>query len=69
MSGNLENQLKELRLNASLTQVELAQAVDVSRQTIIALESRRYQPSLELGLRLAKTFDCPVETIFWLSES
>lgn len=49
-----------------MTQAALADAVDVSRQTVIALESGRYQPSLELALKLARHFEVPVESLFWL---
>lgn len=69
MAETLTNKLKELRTDKGLTQIDLALAVNVSRQTIIALESGRYKPSLELGLKLAREFDCNVESIFWLCES
>ncbi len=46
----------------------LADALGVSRQTIIAIESGRYAPSLDLALRIAKYFKQPVETIFTLKD-
>jgi len=46
------------------TQEKLAELTDVSRQTIISIESGRYVPSLELALKFAKTFKCKIEDIF-----
>ncbi|MEE9387614.1 MAG: helix-turn-helix transcriptional regulator [Paracoccaceae bacterium] len=63
----LENRLRELRIQAGLTQAELAAKVGVSRQTIIALESGRYEPSLRLGMLIAQQYDCTVEDVFRLS--
>lgn len=66
MSG-LANRLRELReAEPRQTQAELADALNVSRQTIIALESGKYAPSLLLALRLAAHFGKPVEEIFWI---
>ncbi|MEE9454430.1 MAG: helix-turn-helix transcriptional regulator [Paracoccaceae bacterium] len=63
----LHNKLKLLRgETGAITQQQLGDAVNVSRQTIIALESGRYFPSLALALKIARVFDCTVETIFWL---
>lgn len=60
----MENNLKELRLNHNLTQEELARALEVSRQTIIAIENNKYDPTLRLALRIAKFFNTPLEDIF-----
>ncbi len=63
----LKNRLRELRAKmGGLTQQQLAAAVGVSRQTIHALESGRYSPSLPLALKLARVFEAPVEAVFWL---
>lgn len=51
-----------------LRQDDVAKAVDVSRQTIIAIETERYNPSLELAMKLARLFGKPVEEIFELSD-
>jgi len=59
-----KNRLKELRENKKFTQEKLAELTDVSRQTIISIESNRYVPSLELALKLAKLFKCNIEDIF-----
>ena len=52
--------------HGEMTQEELATRVGVTRQTIIALEANRYVPSLLLAIRLAHTFDVPVEELFLL---
>jgi len=61
----IENAIRRLRFEASeMTQAALAQAVGVTRQTIIAIEAGRYAPSLELAFRIARAFDKPLETVF-----
>ena len=62
----LHNRLRQIRQNCNLTQQELAQAVHVSRQTIIAIEKGGYAPSVELALKLAGHLKCSVEDLFWL---
>jgi putative transcriptional regulator len=64
----LTNQLRRLRFDHSeMTQEALAQKVGVTRQTIIAIESGKYAPSLPLAFRLARVFDRPVEEVFALA--
>lgn len=60
----MENDLTVWRAKADVTQAELAEQVDVSRQTINAIERGRYDPSLELAFELARYFDCRIEDIF-----
>ena len=60
--------LKSIRKVAGLTQAELAQKVEVSRQTVISMERGDYAPSVYLALRLARLFNVSVEDIFSLSE-
>lgn len=62
----IANRVKELRLARDWTQEQLAQAVGVSRQSIISIERNRYVPSLELALMFAKTFTCSTDEIFQL---
>ncbi|HEX7555325.1 MAG TPA: helix-turn-helix transcriptional regulator [Leptolinea sp.] len=64
----MKNILEHLRTKAGLTQQELADRVDVSRQTIISLENGRYNPSILLAFRLSRLFDLPIETIFLYEE-
>nr|WP_263338878.1 helix-turn-helix transcriptional regulator [Acidicapsa dinghuensis] len=65
----MQNRLKDLRSARDWTQEYLADAVGVSRQSIISIERGRYVPSLPLALLLARVFQCPVEAIFALEES
>jgi putative transcriptional regulator len=60
----MENDLKVWRAKADVTQEELAEELDVARQTINAIERGRYDPSLELAFKLARYFDCSIEEIF-----
>ena len=60
----MENNLKVWRAKADVTQKELADAIEVSRQTINAIERGRYDPSLELAFALADFFECTIEDIF-----
>ncbi len=60
------NRLRELRREFGLTQERLAEDLEVTRHTILALEVGRYVPSIELALRLAAYFERPLESIFWL---
>jgi putative transcriptional regulator len=60
----VKNALRELRARESLSQAELAKAMQVSRQTINAIETERYTPSLPLALALARYFKSTVEEVF-----
>jgi len=63
---NLCNRLKEIRLQKELTQESLADAVGVTRQTIIAVEKSKFVPSVKLALELALALDTSFEDLFWL---
>jgi putative transcriptional regulator len=62
--STVENSLKKLREQHSLSQRALADQVEVTRQTINAIERSRYDPSAELIFKLAHFFECSVEDIF-----
>lgn len=64
----MKNRIKELRAKNDLTQDQLAKKLDVSRQTVISLEGERYNPSIILAFKLAKTFNCSIEDIFIYGE-
>ncbi|MBI3839194.1 MAG: helix-turn-helix transcriptional regulator [Planctomycetia bacterium] len=65
----LKNQIRRLRFDyAEMTQAELAERVGVTRQTIIALESGKYFPSLALAFKLARCFGVTVEDVFQYDE-
>ncbi|MDF9824531.1 putative transcriptional regulator [Breznakia sp. PF5-3] len=63
----MENKLKELRHEHHLRQDDLAKKLNVSRQTIIAIEIGKYNPSLELAFEIAAFFDKKIEDIFLYS--
>lgn len=60
----LDNRLEELRKRQRLTQEELANKLEVSRQTISSIENGRYNPSLLLAFRIADVFSVKIEEIF-----
>ncbi|MEU5553913.1 MULTISPECIES: helix-turn-helix transcriptional regulator [unclassified Micromonospora] len=60
----MRNDLRELRQAAGLSQREMAEALNVSRQTINSIETGRYDPSLPLAIAIARHFHRPVEEIF-----
>ena len=60
--------LREIRARYGVSQEELAKAIGVTRQTIIAIEKGRYLPSLSLALRIARFFKLRVEDIFQLDD-
>lgn len=64
----MKNRLKDLRAENHLTQEELAAQVGVSRQTIISIESGRYNPSILLAYKLARVFRMSIEEAFLCAE-
>ncbi len=68
MKQEVQNRVKELRVERGWTQQELAEAVGVSRQSINSIERNRYVPSLLLALTFARVFRCSMDKIFKLEE-
>jgi putative transcriptional regulator len=64
----LKNRLEEIRKQFSITQEELAEKLEVSRQTIGSLENGRYNPSILLAFKIAKFFNLKIEEIFIYEE-
>ena len=64
----MKNRLEELRKQHGVRQEELADKLEVSRQTIGSLENGRYNPSIILAIKIARFFDLPVEEIFIYEE-
>ena len=60
----MKNRLEALRKERGVRQEDLAQALGVSRQTVISLEKGKYNPSLSLAFKLARYFAMPIEEIF-----
>jgi putative transcriptional regulator len=65
----MRNDIRTLRTGRQLSQQQLAEAMDVSRQTINSIEKERYTPSLPLAIALARFFGKPVEEIFHLDNN
>ncbi|MEK7638008.1 MAG: helix-turn-helix transcriptional regulator [Patescibacteria group bacterium] len=66
MKEFITNQVYELRIKSGITQEALADAVGVTRQTIIAIEKGNYAPSVILALKIAALFKRPLEEVFYL---
>ena len=62
----MKNHIRELRKSKSLRQEDLAEILGVTRQTIIAIENNKYDPTLELAMRISKYFEVSVNEIFQL---
>lgn len=60
----MKNRVRNLREDKAWSQGELAEKLDVSRQTINAIETGRYDPSLPLAFKIARLFRAPIESIF-----
>ena len=60
----MHNRMRELRGEHGWSQADLAEQLDVSRQTVNAIETGKYDPSLPLAFRIAKLFGRPIESIF-----
>jgi putative transcriptional regulator len=61
----MKNTIRDLRAARGWSQAHLADLLDVSRQTVIAIETGRYDPSLPLAFSLARLFEQPIESIFF----
>lgn len=60
----MENRLPDLRTSKGWSQQRLADELGVSRQTVISIEKGRFDPSLPLAFRIARTFNCTIEDVF-----
>jgi putative transcriptional regulator len=60
----MKNRVRELRSDRGLSQAALAEALGVSRQTVISIENGRYSPSLPLAFQIARFFDSTVDLMF-----
>jgi len=58
------NKVKQYRVVRDITQEQLASAVNVTRQSLIAIEKQKFNPSLELAFRLSAFFECTIEDLF-----
>lgn len=62
----MKNNIKQLRKNKGLRQEDMAVLLNVSRQTIIAIENNKYNPTLELAMKMARLLDTTIEELFIL---
>ena len=62
--GGLRNIVRDLRAAHDMTQQQLADRIDLTRQTVIAIEGDKYSPSLETAFRIANVFGVPLEQVF-----
>jgi len=63
----MKNNIKELRKNKKLRQEDLAEELGVTRQTVIAIENNKYDPTLELAMKISEFFGLSVNDIFHLN--
>ncbi|MDB5265586.1 MAG: transcriptional regulator, family [Parcubacteria group bacterium] len=68
VKDTVRNTVYELRTNQAITQEALAEALSVSRQTVIAIERGNYAPSILLALKISAFFKLPVEKIFTIHD-
>ena len=65
IEGSISNRMRVLRFhNGEMSQAELGQRIGVTRQTIAAIEARKYSPSLEAAFRIAQVFNVPLDDVF-----
>ncbi len=62
--GGIRNTVRDLRAAREMTQQQLADRIDLTRQTVIAIEGDKYSPSLETAFRIANVFGVPLEQVF-----
>ena len=64
MKSRIRNTIRELRADRGMTQQELADRIEMTRQTVNAIEGDKYSPSLEVAFRIALVFGVPLEQVF-----
>ncbi|MBK3494142.1 helix-turn-helix transcriptional regulator [Viridibacillus sp. YIM B01967] len=64
----MKNNIKAFRAKYNYTQDDLAEKLEVSRQTIISLEKERYNPSITLAFKISRLFNCSIEDVFIYEE-
>jgi len=66
--SHVNNRVKIVRSERGMTQAQLAEKVQVARVSIVAIETGRFQPTIETALRISKALGTPVDDLFWLKE-
>ncbi|HLQ70998.1 MAG TPA: helix-turn-helix transcriptional regulator [Bacillota bacterium] len=62
------NHIRDIRMKKGIAQIKMAEDLQVTRQTMNAIEKNKYNPSLELALKIMKYFDVPIDEVFILEE-
>ena len=62
------NHIREIRKKKGITQLKMAEDLQITRQTVISIEKNKYNPSLELALKIIKYFNVPIEEVFYLED-
>lgn len=65
----VKNNVRQLRRALDITQEEFARRIDVTRQTVIAIEKQRYEPTVGVALNIARHLKHSVEDVFWIEGS
>lgn len=66
----VSNSIRQLRFaHGEMTQAQLAERIELTRQTVIAIEQGRYSPSLEVAFQIARVFDVPLDEVFHYPDS
>lgn len=64
----VENNIRKIRVERGIKQITMAEDLQVTRQTMNAIENNKYNPSLELALKIVKYFNIPIDQVFILKE-
>ncbi|MFD1067800.1 helix-turn-helix transcriptional regulator [Oceanobacillus locisalsi] len=64
----VKNNIKQIRKEKGIKQLKMAEDLQVTRQTFTAIENNKYNPSLELALKIVSYFNLPIEEVFILEE-
>ncbi|TFE00558.1 helix-turn-helix transcriptional regulator [Jeotgalibacillus salarius] len=64
----VKNNIQKIRKEKGIKQIKMAEDLQVTRQTFTAIEKNKYNPSLELALKIVQYFDLPIEEVFILEE-
>ncbi|MBR3118662.1 MULTISPECIES: helix-turn-helix transcriptional regulator [Oceanobacillus] len=64
----VKNNIRKIRLERGIKQIQMAEDLQVTRQTFTAIEKNKYNPSLELALKIVEYFNVPIEEVFTLVE-
>lgn len=65
----VKNNIRKIRQERGIKQIQMAEDLQVTRQTFTAIERNKYNPSLELALKIVKYFDLPIDEVFILEEA